>query len=449
MLGEDQNVVTLPPPAESPPSAPTRGRRRRRAVLWIVGAMALALAALGVAWWRRTPASAPLRAAPQTATVQRGDLAVTLRLSGSTEAVEAYPIAAPRLAGEPGYSLTIIRIQPNGAQVKRGDLLVEFDRQNEIKSYLSSRAKYLDLLHQIAEQKASTSATRAQDETNIQTAKDQLATAELEMQRLEILPRIQQEITREQLAEAQATLKELQQTYNWRRQAAAAGLRDLEIQARQARSEMLHAQHNEERMAISSPIAGVVVLQSIWKQGRFGQVEEGDQVNPGTGFLQVVNPAAMQVTAQVNQMDVGRLRVGERAEVRLDAYPRLVFPATLVQLSPIGSPGQFSSSVRAFRALFSIQGQNAKLMPDLSAAVDVHLREKKGALLLPRDCVLEENGRTTVLLKKGVGFEQRAVTLGPENNLVAAVLSGLRAGDEVAWRGDGLASWGEGPDGGE
>jgi HlyD family secretion protein len=435
MLSEDQSVATVPPPPVQPsPEIPAHGRRSRLA-FWIAGAAALGLAALVVARRPRTSASSAATVAPETATVKQGGFVRTLRLSGSTQAVESYPIVAPRLAGEPASSLTIVRLQPNGAHVKRGDLLVEFDRQNEIKSYLTNRATYLDLLHQIAEQKASAAAAKAQDETNIQTAMDQLSTAQLEMQRLEILPRIQQQITREQLTEAQATLKELQQTYNLRRQAAAAGLRDLEIQAAQARANMLHSQHNEERMAITAPIAGVVVLQSIWKQGRFGQVEEGDQVYPGTGFMQVVNPSAMQVTAMVNQIDVLSLHAGQRGRVRLDAYPSLAFPATLAQLSPIGSPGQFSGTVRTFRAIFSIQGHNPKLMPDLSAAVDVQLEHRRGVLLLPRGCVFYEGGRSYVRIKKGVGFEKRPVTLGPENNLVEVVESGLRAGDVVACGG--------------
>ncbi len=430
MESESQSVATAPPPSVSTSPSPSPRPRRRR-VLW-AGAAALSVAAAAGLWRARTAARAPVGAPTRTAKAEVGTFTDVLRLSGSTQAVEAYPIVAPRLAGEPGSALTIVRLQTNGARVKRGELLVEFDRQNEIKSYLANRATYLDLLHQIAEQKAAAAAALAQDETNIQTAKDQLRTAQLEMQRLEILPRIQQEITREQLAEARATLKELRQTYAWRRQAAAAGLRDLEIQAQQARANMLHSKHNEERMAIASPISGVVVLQSIWKQGRLAQVEEGDQVYPGTGFMQVVNPAAMEVLANVNQMDVLRLHLGQPARVRLDAYPKLIFPATLTQLSPVGARGQFSSTVRTFRAIFSIRGQNSKLMPDLSAAVDVRLERQKNVLLIPRECVFERDGRSYVRVRSAVGFQQRAILLGPENPLVAVVKSGLRAGEVVA-----------------
>ena len=89
--------------------------------------------------------------------------------------------------------------------------------------------------------------------------------------------------------------------------------------------------------------------------------------------MQVVNPAAMQVRVLANQQDFPSLRAGQTAMVRLDAYPEMVFPAKLDQLAPIGEGGDFSSKLRSFVVIVSIEGNDPKLMPDLSAAVDVDL----------------------------------------------------------------------------
>jgi len=72
-----------------------------------------------------------------------------------------------------------------------------------------------------------------------------------------------------------------------------------------------------------------------------------------------------------NQQDFPRLEVGQTAKVHLDAYPELVFPAKVDQIAPIGERGSFSEKVRVFAVIISIQGNDPKLMPDLSAAVDV------------------------------------------------------------------------------
>lgn len=104
-----------------------------------------------------------------------------------------------------------------------------------------------------------------------------------------------------------------------------------------------------------------------------GEVQEGDQVRPGVPFMQVVDPSRMEVRAPVNQQDFLGLQVGQTAEVRLDAYPQLVFPGKLEEMAPIGRSGDFSSKLRSFFVVFSISGSDLKLMPDLSAAVDVDL----------------------------------------------------------------------------
>ena len=109
-----------------------------------------------------------------------------------------------------------------------------------------------------------------------------------------------------------------------------------------------------------------------------GEVQEGDQVRPGVPFMQVVNPATMQVRVMANQQDFPSLQVGQTAKVRLDAYPDLVFAAKLDQLAPIGEGGDFSDKLRSFVVIVSIAGNDPKLMPDLSAAVDVYVA-KQGA----------------------------------------------------------------------
>ena len=87
--------------------------------------------------------------------------------------------------------------------------------------------------------------------------------------------------------------------------------------------------------------------------------------------MQVVNPATMQVRVHANQQDFPSLQVGQVAKVRLDAYPEMVLQGKVDQISPIGEGGDFSNKLRTFVVIVAIEGNDPKLMPDLSAAVDV------------------------------------------------------------------------------
>jgi multidrug resistance efflux pump len=133
---------------------------------------------------------------------------------------------------------------------------------------------------------------------------------------------------------------------------------------------MQHAQADADLMQIRSPIDGVVVLNNLFHENGVREVQEGDQLDPGVTFLQVIDPSAMQVRASVNQEDLLSLQIGQPAKVHLDAYPELVFTGRLEEIAPVARSG-FSTKLRTFEAVFSIARSDAKLMPDLSAAVDV------------------------------------------------------------------------------
>jgi multidrug resistance efflux pump len=296
-----------------------------------------------------------------------------IRLKGTTEAVEARSLLAPVLAGQQVPTLTIVKLVSGGTRAKRGDLLGEFDRQNQMRDFVDKQAEYRRLVAQVAQEQAREIAARAKDETELKQAENNLHKAELETQKTEIVSKIDAEKYQENLEEAKATYDQLRETFDLKRKAAQAAIRILEIQRDRTQQTMMHAQSNADLMQIRAPIDGVVVLNTIWKQGTMGEVQEGDQVEPGTPFMQVINPAAMQVRVSANQQDFPRLQVGEHARVRLDAYPELVFPATVEQVAPIGEHGSFSEKVRIFSVIVSIQGSDSKLMPDLSAAVDVEM----------------------------------------------------------------------------
>jgi hypothetical protein len=95
--------------------------------------------------------------------------------------------------------------------------------------------------------------------------------------------------------------------------------------------------------------------------------------------MEVVDPSLMQVRVLANQEDFLSLGIGQSARIHLDAYPELVFPGRLEEMAPIGRSGDFSARLRTFAVVFSVTGQDPKVMPDLSAAVDVDLPDRSGA----------------------------------------------------------------------
>jgi HlyD family secretion protein len=365
---------TPPPtdPAEMPPNAPIGSGPRfigPLRMLVVAGIVVVGALLVVVGFGKKSPLIKPIAESPSI----RSGMKQSLRLKGTTEAVLARSILAPVLAGQQVETLTVTKLMPSGSRVKHGDVLAEFDRQAQLQDFIDKQADYSKLVSQVIGEQAKENAARAKDETELKQAENNLNKAGFEMQKIEIDSRIDAEKAQENSDEAKATVQQLHETFALKRKAAAAAIRILEIQRDRTRETMLHAQANAELMQIHSPIDGIVVLTMVWKQGQLGEVQEGDQIRPGVSFMEVVDPSRMQVRVLANQEDFLALQIGDLSKVHLDAYPELVFPGKLEEVAPIGRNGDFSSKLRTFAVVFSITGSDARLMPDLSAAVDVDL----------------------------------------------------------------------------
>ena len=196
-------------------------------------------------------------------TVKRGNFHRSLRLSGTVGAVESYGVQAPRLSGQMTSSnMVITKIVRNGTQVRAGDVLAEFDRQSQLKSILDKQAEYDNLVQQIRKKQADHAAARAADETELKGAEVDVQTARVEMRKNDVVPGYQAEINKANLAEAEAKLKQLKDTFALKREAQAAELRILEIQRDRAQMAVEYAQGNIEKMTVKSPMEGLAVLYS-------------------------------------------------------------------------------------------------------------------------------------------------------------------------------------------
>src|SRR5258708_6572871 len=363
--------------------------------------------------------------------VERKNFAQTLRLNGITEASRSCVVLATRLEGAQVGSMVITKLASAGTHVNKGDVLVEFDPQAQTKDYLDKKSTYENLVGQVAQKEAEENIARAKDDTAMKQAEDEFKRAQLEIQRNEIVSRIDAEKNQEALDEAQTTLKQLTETYQLKRAAAAATIRIQVIQRDRALEAMHYAQGNAEKMVVHSPMPGVVVYNTIWLGRRMRPVQQSDQVRPGVPFLQVVDPSQMEVRVQLNQVDLLKVHLGQQAEMHLDAYPGMTLPATLEELSPLGHTGQFTEAVRSFSARFSVQGTDPRLLPDLSAALDLDLGSQKNVLVVPWQSIGREAEHPYVWLKTTVGFEKRSVQTGPRNDLEAVVNAGLSEGDII------------------
>ena len=293
----------------------------------------------------------------------------TLRTTGTVQALQALSVRVPQITGL-NSRVTLAYLVPNGAKVEADQILAEFDRTSILDEVRETEAKVAESGHQLEEKQAQIRSDRAKREATAQEARAELQKAQLQLRKGPILSEIERLKNEAKAASATARVSSLEKSAALRGRAETAALQVQQLKLDRLKLTLERLRRNLDRLVIRSPNAGMVALESVFRSGSMGPPQEGDQMNPGQPVLRLFSPDQMVVDASVNESDVSVLRPGVTAQLYLDAYPGAEFRAELMTASPIAIAG-LDSPVRSFSARFRILGQDPRVLPDLSAALEI------------------------------------------------------------------------------
>lgn len=300
----------------------------------------------------------------------------SVRVSGTIQAVRSVLVQVPRTEGQ-GGNLTLTSLIANGATVRAGELLAEFDDTNELKLAREAQAKYDDLSHQVEQKRAEHKSNAEKRTSDLEQAHADLEKAQIEIRKGPILSEIDQQKNEVKLADAKEHVASLQRSNHFHDVGEAAEIRILELQRDRQKIAVAREQGNAQKLSLRAPIGGMVALQNVFRNNSLGHAQEGDQLWPGSPLLQLFDPSAMIVELSVGEPDGAVLVPGSKAVVHLDAFPGLTFTAHFDSASPVAS-GALDSPIKTFSARFVLDQSDPHLLPDLSAAVDITVPASTG-----------------------------------------------------------------------
>ena len=194
------------------------------------------------------------------------------------------------------------------------------------------------------------------------------------------------------------------------------------------------ARKDYDRLTVYARRPGIVFYEPIRKRGtgRSGKVTKGDVVWGGTSLLNLPDLRAMQVVSQIGEMDVTRVKPGQKALIRLEAFPGPVFHGEVAKVAPMAGEVEDAPNVHVFEMVVDVEEQDDRLYPGMSAAVEIILQSIPDVVCVPLSAVRREEGRAMVWRSGTGGFTPVEVVVGPHSGTEIAVESGLEVGDVVA-----------------
>lgn len=430
--------------------------RPRRTAAWLVAAGAL----LGIAVFEALsmqPAT-PTSGGPvlvETVTVDRQTFEARLRVGGTLGATNFATIRAPRMRGARdrggggGGSLTIESLAEPGTSVHAGQVVAVFESKRTEDTLDNFESNLAQTLRRTASRTADLMVSTETLKQSYRTAQGEAEKAVLDLGTAEVKSEIQAEILALRAQQNDASARQLKRELDLTEIANAATLRSLEIDVLQAEGKLSRTQNDVENMRMRTPVSGLVVAETSFRGGSFSQAAAGDQVNPGSQFLRIVDLSSMAVFADVNQADTQLIELGSPVTIRLDAYPGAAFEGRVSSVGAMavsggasgggrggmrggsrgGSTGQW---VRNVPIEVEILSDDDRIKPDLSASADILVESESDALVIPRAAVGNSADGFVVWVPDGDRFVERPVEIGRMSDTQATVRSGLSEGEVIA-----------------
>jgi RND family efflux transporter MFP subunit len=378
--------------------------------------------------WYNWPATASA-AAVLTAPVKHGAFKVDVTTTGELRARKFVQVVGPAQAQTVQvYQTKISTLVPEGTVVKEGDLIAELDR-----APVATKFNDVSLLLQKAQAEFTTA--QLDSALNLAISREDVRTAEFALE--------EKKIAKEQAQyEAPTIRRQAEIDYEKAQRGLEQAKRNLETKTKQAVAKMssvgadLGRQQNQLKsiqdvmaaFTIRAPSPGMVIYIREWNGKKKGVGSQWNAWDNTVATLPDLNQ--MESQTYVNEVDVRKLSVGQKAVISLDADPSKRLTGKVTEIANIGEqrPNQDS---KVFEVKIEIAQGDTTLRPGMTTSNAIETANFSNVLSVPLEALVSEAGYSYVYKKDGRGVAKQMIETGAMNDNEIVVLKGLTKDDRV------------------
>ncbi len=195
-----------------------------------------------------------------------------------------------------------------------------------------------------------------------------------------------------------------------------------QIESAQAMIGQAAAAHNAASVAVAkhsvrAPIAGLVAQR---------MVDRGEGASPGMPVMRLVSINPIKIEAVVSELDVDRIRLGDRGVVSFDGLPEDEFMGTVIDIAP-----QASLDSRNYVARLQVDNATGVIKPGMFARTRLVLDSRSDSVLISRDALVESGEQRLVYVVQDGKVQVREVTVGAISGNIVEVVEGVSEGESV------------------
>ena len=395
--------------------------KKRRLRWWIISfALAIVILAAGFIYTQMN-SKPPAVDASNLAKAEKGDIALSVVATGVIEPI------SNRIEIRSKASGIVKQVNADvGDRVMPDQVLVELDRDQ--------------LLAQLREAEANLQAARADAvAVKAELKRGRILAEEYDVQLARANHKRSTELFEEKLlskSDYDATQGRLEEALNRQRAASAAiGVTEASIVQKEAQVAQIQAvvdRISEELKytSIRSPIHGIVLSRTVEIGSAVSSI-----LSMGAGATTVMvlgDMTDVYVRGQVNENDIGKVRLKLPARITVETYKGKVFHGSVYKIAPLG---QLVNNATSFEVRISVENPEGLLLANMSANAEIILDEHKGVLTIPEGALVYNSNKTTSVevpdSTNKTGRRRIAVKTGISTGTKVEILSGLNEGIQV------------------
>lgn len=381
-------------------------------------------------WVRADMSSVP------TMTVEKSTFVNTLDVRGEIRPVRSVVLTAPSSGGG---DLQIIALAANGAAVKSGDTVIQFDASAQQRT-LDQRSSDLQTAN------AEVTKVEAEARRRIQAAEATLAElrsvaarAKLDLNRRELLSPVEAEKLTLVLSDAEQRVKAQAAKLEGEKRSTAADLSMVRQKRDKAAFDVADTERIISTLTMKSPSDGQISLMPNFRNSgparSAPEFRRGDRAWFGAPIAELPDLSSVRMSCRVDEADRARVPLDARVRVRIDALPDRELPGTIEAISIVAKP-DFSSfpPTRNFDITVGLTDSDARIRSGMSATAIIELDQLPNVIVVPDTAVFTRDGQSVVYAVSGRAIEARPVTIARRSRDRVAITAGLAAGERIAMR---------------
>ncbi len=405
----------------------TRLSKRKRILIWsLVAACGIAGAYAAFRYTGSTEVDVAV------ARVRRGDFVVSIKTRGEIRSVRSVLLRAPQVPDP-----QIVKLAESGRPIKKGDVVVAFDGVQQEQNLIEKSTDVRTADSEIVQTKAQHKIDDEMDGMNLTQSEYNVERAKLEASKAEILSEIEGAKDRIDVGVSEGALGQVKTQIQSRKISHSADMERLDQKKDKSVRDTELARGYLSKMVIRAPNDGIVnILPNFRAGGSFGQspppFKEGDRVWTGAAIAEIPDLSEMRVELKLEEVERGRIKLGEPVHVRVDAVPEKELRAVMDWISPIATlVFRTFPPEKLFPAQATLKNLDPRLRPGMSASAEIIVERQPGVLLIPSRASFLKNGKPTVYVQKGQQFLSRTIEVGKRSDEDLVVLKGLKEGELV------------------